>query len=55
MQAEIGGLIRTFAAMAAGSIVANGWATADQAQAITGGVMALLVAAWSIWQKRTSK
>ncbi len=55
MQAEIGGLIRTLAATMAGLIVSHGWATQDQAQAIAGGVVALLVAAWSVWQKRTAK
>lgn len=45
-------ILRHLSGLLAGALVSHGVADADNAQAISGGVMALLVVGWSLWQKR---
>ena len=49
------GVIRHALTAAGGGLIANGAVTADQWQAIVGGVIAVLGVAWSIYQKRQAK
>lgn len=51
----IGGLVRTGVAAAAGGLVANGVVTAEQVNVISGAVIIILTAAWSLWQKKNAK
>lgn len=50
--AMIGSFIRTLMASAAGAVVANGWANADEWTAISGGAVALAVLLWSRFAKK---
>lgn len=52
---ELGGIVRTLIATGAGSLLAQGIVTQDQVTAISAGVTALIVAAWSVYQKRKAK
>lgn len=52
---EVGGIVRTLAATLSGMLAANGLVTADQSQALAGGLAAVAVAVWSWWQKKKAK
>lgn len=49
------GAIRHALTLGAGYIVAHGWATNDQASALTGGLVALCAIAWSAWESRNKR
>jgi len=55
MEKEIGGIIRAVLASAGGGLVAQGYLSADQMQTVSGAVAVLLVAVWSVIQKRMEK
>lgn len=54
-QAEIGGVIRALVAAGGGYFVGQGLVDAETAVTIGGAVTTLLVAVWSIWNKRVVK
>lgn len=50
-QTVVLGIIRALLATAGGGLIANGTVSSDQWQQIAGGILAVLAAAWSWWQK----
>lgn len=51
----IGGLIRTGLAAAAGGLVTDGVVTAEQVNIVSGAILIVVTAAWSLWQKKQAK
>lgn len=47
----IGGIVRHGLGVVAGGAITNGFVTGAQLEVVSGAVTALLVVAWSIWQK----
>jgi len=52
---EFAGALRAVLASIGGALAAQGYINANDAQAIAGALATLLVAAWSIYQKRKAK
>lgn len=51
----IGGLVRTAIAAFAGGLIANGTIEAETVNQVTGAIMVLITAGWSLWQKKQTK
>lgn len=49
--AIIGSIVRTGLATAAGGAITSGVVTSSQVEVVSGAITALIVVAWSIWQK----
>jgi hypothetical protein len=52
---DVQGIVRHILTTGAGVVVADGYATSDQATAIIGGLMALIGIAWSLWNKQNHR
>jgi hypothetical protein len=52
---QIGGVIRTLLGVGAGLLINRGLVDAATAEAIVGGLVAILVALWSMWTNRPAK
>jgi hypothetical protein len=50
----IGGLVRHGLGALAGGAITSGVVTSSQVEVVSGALTALVVVAWSIWQKRKS-
>lgn len=51
----IGGLVRTGLAAAAGGLVADGFIDQETVNQVAGAIMVIVVAGWSLWQKKQTK
>ncbi len=51
----VGSIVRTALATAAGGLIADGVISADQVNAVAGAIVTILVAAWSLYQKKRAK
>lgn len=52
--AELAGVLRTILAAGFGFLASKGYFDAETGIALSGAVGTILVAAWSIWQKRSA-
>lgn len=52
---QIGGVIRTLLGVGAGLLINRGLVDAATAEAVVGGLVAILVALWSMWTNRPAK
>ena len=52
---EFGGVIRALLAFAGGWMVAKGWFADAQWNELSGALMVVITAIWTIWQKRAQK
>lgn len=52
---QVGGLLRTVFALAGGFIIDKGWIDAQMWLAISGGLVAIGVALWSMWTNRPAR
>ncbi|MDH5452228.1 MAG: hypothetical protein OEX14_02640 [Paracoccaceae bacterium] len=48
----IGALVRHLLGIAAGGMMTNGLVTASEVETVAGAISAIVVVAWSFWQKK---